>query len=617
MAQKPNIFIRILSFLWTGVNGLRKLLHLVLLLMIFSVVISVMGSDVPTVPKKTALVVAPSGALTEQLAGTPLDRAIGEVTGDTVPQILVRDLVEAIDLAAEDDAVKIMYLRTDGVGGDMTKLRKVAAAIRRFRDSGKQVIAFGAYYSQGGYYLAAQADEVLLEPNGAVIIEGYGAYRNYYAEAIEKLSISWNVFKVGTHKSFVEPYTRNDMSEEDKGQRLALMDALWTNYKNEVEAARGLDAGTIQRLADDVDIELEKVNGNLADFALENGLVDGLATATDVRKRFIEVVGEDEDDETTFAQFGFSRYLEAKRAVNPKVEKDEVVAVVVASGSIVDGSAPPGQIGGDSTARLLRKARSDENVKAVVLRVDSGGGSAFASDVILQEIKNIQAAGKPVIASMGYVAASGGYWISMAADQIVAQENTITGSIGILGMIPTFERSLARLGIYTDGVGTTDVAGALRPDRALTPEVRSVLQQNIESGYRDFVSGVADNRGMDYDAVDAVAQGQVWIGPTALEHGLVDTIGDLEDAIEIAAESASLDADAYSVRFIEPTLSSEEQFLLNLLGGTAKMGVDITPLFPRRDGLAMIADMVDAGLLEIASYNDPMHRYAKCFCRIP
>ncbi|MEM1437868.1 MAG: signal peptide peptidase SppA [Pseudomonadota bacterium] len=617
MAQKPNIFVRILSFLWTGVNGLRKLLHLVLLLMIFSVVISVMGSDVPTVPKKTALVVAPSGALTEQLAGTPLDRAIGEVTGDTVPQILVRDLVEAIDLAAEDDAVKIMYLRTDGVAGDMTKLRKVAAAIRRFRDSGKQVIAFGAYYSQGGYYLAAQADEVLLEPNGAVIIEGYGAYRNYYAEAIEKLSISWNVFKVGTHKSFVEPYTRNDMSDEDKGQRLALMDALWTNYKNEVEAARGLEAGTIQRLADDVDIELEKVNGNLAAFALENGLVDGLATATDVRERFIEVVGEDEDDATTFAQFGFSRYLEAKRALSSDVEKDDVIAVVVASGGIVDGNAPPGQIGGDSTARLLRKARSDENVKAVVLRVDSGGGSAFASDVILQEIKNIQAAGKPVIASMGYVAASGGYWISMAADQIVAQENTITGSIGILGMIPTFERSLARLGVYTDGVGTTDVAGALRPDRALTPEVRSVLQQNIESGYRDFVSGVADNRGMDYDAVDAVAQGQVWIGPTALEHGLVDTIGDLEDAIEIAAESASLDADGYSIRFIEPTLSSEEQFLLNLLGGTAKLGIDITPLFPRRDGLAMIADMVDAGLLEIASYNDPMHRYAKCFCRIP
>ncbi|MEL6448923.1 MAG: signal peptide peptidase SppA [Pseudomonadota bacterium] len=617
MAQKPNVFVRILSFLWTGVNGLRKLLHLVLLLMIFSVVISVMGSDIPTVPKKTALVVAPSGALTEQLAGTPLDRAIGEITGDTVPQILVRDLVEAIDLAAEDDAVKIMYLRTDGVAGDMTKLRKVAAAIRRFRDSGKQVIAFGAYYSQGGYYLAAQADEVLLEPNGAVIIEGYGAYRNYYADAIEKLSISWNVFKVGTHKSFVEPYTRNDMSDEDKGQRLALMDALWTNYKNEVEAARGLEAGTIQRLADDVDIELEKVNGNLAAFALENGLVDGLATATDVRERFIEVVGEDEDDETTFAQFGFSRYLEAKRALSSDVEKDDVIAVVVASGGIVDGNAPPGQIGGDSTARLLRKARSDENVKAVVLRVDSGGGSAFASDVILQEIKNIQAAGKPVIASMGYVAASGGYWISMAADQIVAQENTITGSIGILGMIPTFERSLARLGVYTDGVGTTDVAGALRPDRALTPEVRSVLQQNIESGYRDFVSGVADNRGMDYDAVDAVAQGQVWIGPTALEHGLVDTIGDLEDAIEIAAESASLDADGYSIRFIEPSLSSEEQFLLNLLGGTAKLGIDITPLFPRRDGLAMIADMVDAGLLEIASYNDPMHRYAKCFCRIP
>lgn len=616
MANKPNILVRILRFLWTGVDGVRKILHLVLLIMIFSVLVNALSPDTPRLPKKTALVVAPVGILTEQLAGTPLDRAIAEATGDAIDQVLVRDLVEAIDLAAADDAVKMMYLRTDGVVGDMTKLRKVAAAIRRFRDAGKPVIAYGAYYGQGGYYLAAQADEVLLDPNGAVIVEGYGRYKNYYADAIEKLSISWNVFKVGTHKSYVEPYTRNDMSDEDKEQSMHILGALWANYTKAVEAARGLEPGTLQRLADDIDIEVARVEGDLGEYALQNGLVDAFATATDVRQKFIDVVGPDEDDETTFAQVSFEGYLEARRVLQPKKEKDELVAVVVASGGIVDGNAPPGQIGGDSTAKLLRKARSDDKVKAVVLRVDSGGGSAFASDVILQEIRNIQAAGKPVIASMGGVAASGGYWISMAADQIVAQENTITGSIGILGMIPTFERSLARLGIYTDGVGTTDIAGALRPDRELIPEARNVLQANIESGYRDFVQGVAENRGMSFEAVDAVAQGQVWIGPTALEHGLVDAIGDLEQAIEIAANAASLEADSYSVRYIEPELSAEEQFLLDLLGGTARLGLDIAPLFQRRDGLDRIANLVDAGLAEIASYNDPMHRYAKCFCRI-
>lgn len=617
MQSQPNLFVRLFRGVWGIFNGVRKILHFIFLIAIFSIIVVALSPTPPIVPGTAALVIAPRGALTEQLAGTPLDRAMDEVTGNAVPQTLVRDVIDALEYAATDDGIEAIYLRVDGItSAGLTKLNAVADAITAFKQSGKPVIAYGSLYSQQGYFLAVHADEVLLDPNGLVLAEGYGRFRNYYAEAIDKLSITWNVFKVGTHKSFVEPYVRNSMSEEDRAFGARLLGQLWSTYTSVVEQARGLDAGSMQQFADNFDVELAKDDGDFATTALRLDLVDALATVTDVRQRMIAQVGESEDDESTFSQVGMGAYLAAKRLSDVSVAPDDTVAVVVAAGSIIDGEAPPGQIGGDSTARLLRQARTDENVKAIVLRIDSGGGSATASDVILEELENIRAAGKPVIASMGGVAASGGYWIAMAADQIIAEHDTVTGSIGIFGMIPTFDKSLARLGVYTDGVGTTSISNALRPDMPMSDQVKRIFQMAIEDGYRDFVGGVAGYRNMSFEAVDAIAQGKVWTGSEALERGLVDSIGDLDDAVAIAAERASLDAGDYDVRFVEPQLSSEEQFLLGLLRGSARLGVDVSPLIRTEPALDVVLGPLQDVANTLSRFNDPRGMYAECFCEV-
>ncbi|MFK8051746.1 MAG: signal peptide peptidase SppA [Woeseiaceae bacterium] len=613
--NRPNIIVRFFSAIWRGFNALRKVLHFLLLATIFLFIFTVLAPDAPQLPERAALVINPQGVITEQLAGTPFDRAIDELTGQAVAQTLVRDVIDALEYAATDDRIGAVYLSTEGLmSGGITKLDAIAEAIEAFQSSGKPVIASGAYYSQSGFYLASFADEVYLDPNGAVLANGYGRFRNYYAEAIEKLSITWNVYKVGTHKSFVEPYTRNSMSDADRENSLGYLGQLWTTYVNDVTEARGLEAGVLQSLADDFDVELAKDNGDMAQTALRMKLVDGLMTATEMRQKMIALVGENENDDSTFSQIGFTEYVATQRLLTPEIEGDNVVAIVVASGSIVDGSAPPGQIGGDSTARLLRDARTDEKVQAVVLRVDSGGGSAFASDVILQEIENLKAAGKPVIASMGGVAASGGYWISMAADQIVAEPATITGSIGIFAMIPTFEDSLARLGVYTDGVGTAKLTNALRADQTPSEQVNRIMQMSIEQGYDQFISKVASYRGMEKSAVDAVAQGKVWSGVAALEFGLVDTLGDLNDAVSIAAERAGLDS--YDTRIIEPELSEEEALLLNIIDGSARLGFSPQLLLPKRTRIGGLLGIAEQQLENIARFNDPRGIYLECFCEV-
>ncbi|MEM7764076.1 MAG: signal peptide peptidase SppA [Pseudomonadota bacterium] len=616
MSASTNPLVRFFSWIWRGFNGLRKILHFLLLAVIFMVVFAVMSPSAPTLPDRAALVISPQGALTEQLAGTPFDRAVDELLGQAEPQTLVRDIVEALELAADDSNVPAVFLGVDGLAsGSMSELQAVARALVAFRNqTDKPVIAYGSVMSQQAYFLAAHADEVLLDPRGAVLLQGFGRFRNYYAEALDKLSIDWNVYKVGTHKSFVEPYIRNSMSDEDRENSGRLLTELWAAYVTDVEAARSLPAGTLQNLADNLDVELARDEGDLGAVALRLDLVDELATRSDMRSKMTALVGADEDDESTFAQVNYRRYLDVTRALTIEEEADSVVAVVVASGSIVDGSAPPGMIGGDSTARLLRDARTDDKVKAVVLRVDSGGGSAFASDIISDEILNLQAAGKPVIASMGGVAASGGYWISMAADQILAEPVTVTGSIGIFGMFPSFENSLARLGISTDGVGTANLANALRADITPSDQVSRILQLNIENGYQDFIGGVAKYRDMTLEAVDSVGQGQVWSGEVALGHGLVDAMGTLDDAVAIAAEQATLDS--YDVRYIEPTLSDEEQFLLNLIDGAARLGVPASLLVREPSQLESLMARAEQALVSLARFNDPAGVYAECFCEI-
>ena len=614
--SKKSLAGRVFAAIWSGVDGVRKILHLVLLLFIFMLFIGAMQDTPLVLPERAVLVVEPYGYLVEQIEGHPFDRALAELAGDGRPQTLVQDIVDALDYARDDDRIEVVYLELSSMlGGGLAKLQQVAAAIEDFKASGKPVIAGADFLSQQGYYLAAHADEVYLHPDGLLLLQGYGRWRTFYKDAIDLLRIDWNVFRVGTHKSFVEPYTRMDMSPEDRESSARLIQQLWDMYQLEVETARGLDAGAITAFTDGM---LEKVaaqGGDIATAAREEGLVDDLLTRVETREMLIDHVGEDPDNPGSYRAAGMYEYLAQMRVLQGGKVGSENVAVIVAAGEILFGSQPPGTIGGDSTARLLREARNDDSVKAVVLRIDSPGGSSFASDIIMNEVIALREAGKPVVASMGSVAASGGYVIAMQADKVMASPATVTGSIGIFGMFPTYQRTLDAVGIAVDGLGTTPWSGQLRPDREMSEQAKALFQLVIDDGYRDFITKVAESRELDVGFVDQVGQGQVWIGSDALVHGLVDELGGLEDAITAAAELAGLD-DEFGVKTIEQQLSPAEQMIVDLLGAVSVLGVDVRGL----GRPATIVDEVAATVAEKAGpllrFNDPKGVYAHCFCDI-
>ena len=531
--SQSNLLVRFLRAIWGGVNGLRKLLHLVLLLFIFMLFIGIMSGEAPPIlPDRAALVVQPVGSLVEQLDGDPYERALAELMDDAQPQTLVQDVIDALEHAATDDRIAAVHLELSGLGsGGLDKLRRVADAIVAFQETGKLVIASADFYTQAAYYLAAHADEIYLNPNGLIYIPGYGSYRTYYRDAIDTLRIDWNIFREGSHKTAYEPYERMDMSPEDREERTRLLDQLWVDYQQNVVVARGLPEDAIDQYAQNFVEQTESAGGDPAIAARDRGFVDDLLGRAELREVLIGHVGPDSDDESTYSAVGMQGYLsQVGLRLRDKAESENV-AVIIARGSILDGEQPSGTIGGDSTAALLKRALDDDSVKAVVLRVDSGGGSVFASDVIADEVQAVKEAGKPVVASMGSIAASGGYWISVYADQIFANPTTITGSIGVVGMFPTFQRSLAAIGVTTDGVGTTPFSGQLRPDREMSENTKRVFEVMIADSYNDFINGVAEGRDLEVDYVDQIAQGQVWSGEEAFENGLVDVIGDVEDAI--------------------------------------------------------------------------------------
>jgi protease-4 len=612
---KRSGLARFFGGIWTGVDGVRKVLHLLLLLFIFSIVLGALSASAPKLPAQAALVIRPAGDLVEQLTGDPFDRALDELLGDAEPQTLVQDVVDGLRLAKDDDRIKAVVLDLEGLsGGGLSKLQRIGAAIDDFRGSGKPVIAMADTYVQSSYYLASRADEVYMHPEGFLMLRGYGIYQNYFKDAIDKLKIDWNVFKVGTHKSAVEPFTRNDMSDEDRSSMTALLAQFWAHYRDDVEDARNMEANALDDLIANYVEHVRAAGGSTALAAVEAGLVDELLTHEEVRDRVAEYSGSDPDNADWYNEAELGDYLSEMRIVRGEPSRGENIAVVVASGEILDGTQPPGTIGGDSTAEVLRRARADESVKAVVLRVDSPGGSAFASEVIRNEVEALQEAGIPVVASMSSVAASGGYWISMAADRIYASPSTITGSIGIFGMFPTFQRSLDSLGISTDGVGTSKWAGELRFDRPMSDDARQLVQAMIEQGYEDFISKVAMHRKMDEAAVDRVAQGQVWTGTDALDHGLIDALGGLEDAIATAAELAALEPDTYGLKYYEKELTPVEQFTLQFLSAAAGVGLDVKTLASRRSPVDQLARVVTTALSPMLRFNDPKGMYAHCFC---
>jgi len=610
--------LRIVAGVWRGLDRLRRLLHLIFLLFIFSLLIVGAVGERVLIPPSAALVIAPRGVLVDQLSGDALERAIAKAQGVPLQETLVRDIIDALRSARDDSRIKAVVLDLDAMtGGGLSKLQEIAAEIRRFKQSGKPVIAAGDAYTRDQYYLAAQADEVFMHPMGLVLVDGYSRYLPYYKSLLDKLYVDYHVWTVGEYKSFVEPVTRDDMSPEDEEASRVFLDALWDAYQADVTAARGLAAPSLQQYADEIVALLEESGGDTAGLALDYGLVDGLLTRGAVRERIraaVEPSGASRGQTDDYAEVPLDAYVAWLRTEAVPDVRPNKVAVVVASGEILDGNQPPGSVGGDSTAELIRRARADDAVKALVLRVDSPGGSAFASDIILNEVERFQETDRPVVVSMGSVAASGGYWISMSADEIWASPTTLTGSIGVGALIPTIPRTLDRIGVHFDGIGTTELAGALDITRPLGDNVRGFVDLSIRHTYDEFVGKIAEHRERTVEEIDAAAHGRVWVGTHALDRGLVDRLGTLEEAVESAAELAGLESGTYNLDYVELELGLAERLVLSM---TAKAVVALErfvdlPRWPASVTRALESTFEPLAFIE--RLNDPRGIYAYCFC---
>ncbi|MHA2716754.1 signal peptide peptidase SppA [Vibrio owensii] len=596
--------------IWKAITFVRlALMNLIFLVMIavFYFAFTYTGEGQPTVDKESALVMNLSGPIVEQRRYVnPMDSVAGSILGNEIPkENVLFDVVDTIRYAKDDPKVSglVLALR-DMPETNLTKLRYIAKALNEFKTSGKPVYAVGDFYNQSQYYLASYADKVFLAPDGGVLIKGYSSYSMYYKTLLEKLDVSTHVFRVGTYKSAIEPFIRDDMSDAAKESATRWITQLWSAFVDDVATNRKIDAKALNPTMDELLAEMKSVDGDLAQLAVKMGLVDELATRQDVRKLFAKEFGSDGKD--SYNAIGYYDYLATMRPNLAPSEND--IAVVVASGTIMDGQQPRGTVGGDTVASLLRQARNDDKVKAVVLRVDSPGGSAFASEVIRNEVEALKEAGKPVVVSMSSLAASGGYWISMSADKIVAQPTTLTGSIGIFSVITTFEKGFNKLGISTDGVGTSPFSGD-GITTGLSTGASEAFQLGIEHGYKRFISLVGSNRDMSLDEVDKVAQGRVWTGQDALSFGLVDQMGDFDDAVKLAAKLAEVEN--YEIYWVEEPLSPTEQFIQEFMNQVkVSLGIDATSFLPK--SLQPVAQQFEQDASLMQSFNDPKGQYAFC-----
>ena len=608
-------FRSMLAGLWRGLDVLRKVLHLIVLLVIFGVLFGVLHGSVPRVPAKAALLVAPEGQLVEQLSGEPVQRALEEARGEERAETLLWDLTDSIRAAAADSRIQAVALDLEKFeSGTQPSLEELAAALREFRASGKKVIAYGAELTQERYYLAAQADEIYLDPMGFVLIDGYDRYRTYLKDALDKLGVGINVFRVGTFKSAVETYTRTNMSPEDREESLSYLGALWSSYQQALTRVRKLPADALARYVDTLAKSVPAARGNAAQVALRAGLVTAVKTRQEFEQRLIASVGEDESS-GSFRSVSATDYARIARALKKaRAAGKPRVGVIVASGEILDGDQPPGTIGGESTAKLIRAARLDKDVKAVVLRVDSPGGSVMASEEIYRELLALRAAGKPLVVSMSGYAASGGYYISAPADEIWASPATLTGSIGIFAIIPTVDKTLGKIGVSIDGVGTTPLSGQMRIDRPLGEEARALLQSQIDRGYEEFLARVAAGRRKTPEQIDSIAQGRVWAGSDANRLGLVDHLGSFNDAVKSAAHRAKLSD--YATEFIEPELTWAQQLALQLRSRLARTLLRMSPGERSLGELAQRLDPAAREVMRLSRFSEPNRLYAHCFCEV-
>lgn len=596
----------VFRFLFRSIDFLRRALLNLVLIGIVAVIAIAWWKPAPGIDEGSVLVLRPAGALVEETTvGSPLD-LLGPDSG-IASETALRDLLEAVRTAREDERITALVLETDDLaGGGIARLAELRAEIAAFRAAGKPVLARAERFTEGQYYLASVADEVHLSPDGFLLLRGLASYSNYFGNALEKLGIKVHVFRVGEYKSFAEPFTRNDMSPESRENTGDLLSGLWNALRDDIAVSRKLGPAAIDAWVRYFADALEAADGSPAKAALDAGLVDRLSTVDEWR----ELLRERFD--LVERRFGGGKAVSVARylASQPERTAPGRVAVLVASGAIMDGSGTGGTVGGDSFARLIREVRDDASVSALVLRIDSPGGSAWASEQIRRELELTRRAGKPVIASMGATAASGGYWIATGASEIHAHPLTLTGSIGIFALFPDLSAPLDRLGVGVDGVATGPFAGVPDPRRPLTPEAVSIMQRSLEFGYRRFLQTVAGARDMSVEEVDRVARGRVWTGEAAHKLGLVDELGGLYDAIAAAAERVGLEE--YEVIWPEPAASPRER-LLRSLGEF--VSTDSHPAPQGAFGALFASLQREAEAL--LTWNDPRHLYVHCLCEAP
>lgn len=617
MAKSHNGFVRFLLATGRGIDIMRRVVvDLLFIAIVVFVLVLLFVPNKPAVPQSAALKLDPQGVLVEQVPDR-VKRAMRKLAGQPVqPVTVVRRVDNALASAANDPDIKAVVLDLNGFqGGSLAQLERVGKAFKQFEKSGKPVIAYASNFSQGSYYLAAQANQAYLTTNqGMVSLLGLSAYRNYYKDLIDKLKIQWHVFRVGKYKSYVEPYTRNSMSPDAKKENTVLLDQLWQRYVNEVAAARHNKAADITSLVNHWPEALANAKGDAAAVALHNNLIDGVMSLQKLGSKFAGIVGTDAAT-GSYSQIGLKAYLKARApAVKLANRGWDQVAVIVAEGDIGPGTAPQGSIGSQTLSHLLDRARRDDRVKAVVLDVNSPGGSALASDQILHAELALEHAGKPLVVSMAGVAASGGYWISMAADKIFASPSTITGSVGIFGMLPTFEKTLAWAGVHRDGVETSPLADFGDPLRPLDANAAKVFQQIVNHGYAEFTGHVSHYRDLPLTHVQAIAQGRVWSGRDAKRIGLIDQFGDLNTAVKAAAKMARISH--YGVTYIAPRLSQGQKFVVNLASDPQMRSIG-AHLFGGasfgNSALSAFLPMLN-NLKRTLAMHDREGVYAYCFC---
>ncbi|MDR1463539.1 MAG: signal peptide peptidase SppA [Azoarcus sp.] len=595
-----KFILRLFRIVWRIVDCARRIaLNLVLLIVLLALIATLMR-PAPSVPEGAALLVRPAGNLVEQSVSDP---SLALLAGDDEEETVLPGLLEAVRAARDDPRIRLLVLETDDLeSAGLSKLGELRKAIAEFKAAGKQVLARGERYSQGQYYLASIADEVHLAPDGYTLIQGLARYPTYYGNALASLGIKVHTFRVGEYKSAIEPFTRANMSDEDRESTRLLLGGLWEHFREDVVTARKLDAARFDHYVQSYHDVLKTADGDSAKAAQDGGFVDRLSTRGQWYAAIRERLGETGDGED-FRHISTQNYLAAIRHARP--EAPAQIAVLVAQGAITDGEQQADGVGGDSFASLIREARENDKVKAVVVRIDSPGGSAWASEVIRNELELTRQV-KPVVASMSSVAASGGYWIAAGANEIFAEPSTITGSIGVFGMFPEFAEPMGRLGLTVDGVGTGPFAGALDPRQPLSPEAGMALQLSTEHVYRRFLGIVAQARKMKPEDVDRIARGRVWRGAEAVDIGLVDHLGGFDAALAAAAGRAGLSN--YTVIWPTPQLPPMRRLLQQLLA----TGDAAAP-----SPAGQFVDRLSADIKALMSWNDPRHVYAHCMCSAP